>query len=190
MKIKKLIILVVLLSLWGGSMIFADAVSHKIKVTVNGSALSDQGVIVDGTTYLPLRQLADKFHALITWDDNNKQVNIHKPNIHMMTMSGTIPFQTVRKGSTVTLQVAAQGDSLTTPISGVKIVIVDVNGSDKLLHEEEVARHRDTYAFQLLTKETKYKFNHEGEYKVRMYMKPAKGGDWMLVSEKLIFSES
>ena len=190
MRFRKVLVSVLLLSLWGGSMIFADTVSQKIKVTVNGSNLGETGITVDGTTYLPIRQLADTFNAFITWGDN-KQVNINKPNIHMMTMSvtanGIFPFQAVEKGSTVTFYVLVHGDSLSTPISAAKMEIIDPAGGVKELYSE--SNPENLNVFQLRTKEQKYKFGSEGEYKVRMYMQPAKSTEWTLISEKLIFSK-
>jgi hypothetical protein len=190
MRFKKVLISALLLSLWGGSMIFADTVSQKIKVSVNGSALSESGIVVDGTTFLPIRQLADSLNAFISWGDN-KQVNINKPNIHMMTMSvnsnGVYPFQAVEKGSTVTFYVLVHGDSLSTPISAAKMEIVDPGNTAKELYYE--SNPENLNIFQLRTKELKYKFASEGEYKVRMYMMPASGSEWTLVSEKLIFSK-
>jgi len=191
MRFRKVLASVILLSLWGGSMIFADTVSQKIKVTVNGSALNDSGIVADGTTYLPIRQLADTFNAFISWGDN-KQVNINRPNIHMMTMNvaqnGSVyPFQAVEKGSTVTFYVLVHGDSLKTPISAAKMEIVDPGDSVKEIYYESDPENLNV--FQLRTKEQKYKFGSEGEYKVRMYMKPAGSEEWTLVSEKLIFSK-
>lgn len=189
MRFKKVLVSVLLLSLWGGSMIFADTVSQKIRVSVNGSNLNESGIVVDGTTFLPIRQLADTFNAFITWGD--KQVNINKPNIHMMTMSvtanGVYPFQAVEKGSTVNFYVLVHGDSLKTPISAAKMEIVDPGDAVKELYYESDPENLSV--FQLRTKEQKYKFGSEGEYKVRMYMKPAKSNEWTLVSEKLIFSK-
>jgi len=190
MKLKKVLVSVLLLSLWGGGMIFADTVNQIIRVSVNGSSLNDTGIVVDGTTYLPLRQLADTFNAFISWSDN-KQVVINKPNIHMMTMSvnsnGVYPFQAVEKGSTVTFYVLVHGDSLNTPLSAAKMEIVDPGESVKELYYED--KPENLNVFQLRTKEIKYKFGSEGEYKVRMYMKAEKSSEWTLVSEKLIFSK-
>lgn len=190
MKLKKVLVSVLLLSLWGGGMIFADTVNQIIRVSVNGSSLNDTGIVVDGTTYLPLRQLADTFNAFISWSDN-KQVVINKPNIHMMTMSvnsnGVYPFQAVEKGSTVTFYVLVNGDSLKTPLSAAKMEIVDPGNTVKELYYE--SNPENLSVFQLRTKEIKYKFGSEGEYKVRMYMKAEKSNDWTLVSEKLIFSK-
>ncbi|REK58478.1 MAG: copper amine oxidase [Thermobacillus sp.] len=190
MRFKKVLISVILLSLWGGSMIFADTVSQRIKVSVNGSTLSETGIVVDGTTFLPIRQLADTLNAFISWGDN-KQVNINKPNIHMMTMSvnssGVYPFQAVEKGSTVTFYVLVHGDSLNTPISAAKMEIVDPGNTAKEFYYE--SNPENLSIFQLRTKELKYKFGSEGEYKVRMYMMPGKSSEWTLVSEKLIFSK-
>jgi len=185
MRLKRLFVSFLLLSLLGGGMIFADTVVNKIKLTVNGAELSDSAIVADGTTYVPLRQVSDLLGAFVTWD--NKQVNINKPNVHMMTLKGSTPFQVVPKGAKETFIVAAQVDSLKTPISAVKIVMLDPSDAELEIYYNDVSVDRDTSAaFNLISPETTYRFNKEGEYKVRIYMKAAKSSDWTLVAEKLI----
>ena len=190
MRFKKVLVSLLLLSLMGGSVIFADTVINKIRVAINGTSLGESGIVMDGTAYVPLRQVANNFFAFVTWNDN-KQIDINRPNIHMMTMSvnsnGVYPFQAVEKGSTVTFYVLVHGDSLSTPISAAKMEIVDPGNTAKELYYE--SNPENLNIFQLRTKELKYKFASEGEYKVRMYMMPASGSEWTLVSEKLIFSK-
>jgi hypothetical protein len=185
MKFKKLLASVLLLSLWGGGMIFADTVINKIKVTFNGSALNDSAIVVDGTTYVPLRQVANQFGAFVTWGDN-KQVNINKPNVHLriIDVKSKSPFQAVPKSSKeITFIVTAEVDNLSTPISSIKIVVLDPSGAEQQIYQEDVQLDN---AFYLATPEINYKLKQEGEYKLSMYMKPEKSSEWTLVSEKMI----
>jgi len=186
MRFKKVLVSLLLLSLMGGSVIFADTVINKIRVAINGTSLGESGIVMDGTAYVPLRQVANNFFAFVTWNDN-KQIDINRPNIHMMTISGSTIFQAVEKGSTVTFYVLVHGENLTTPISDARMVIVDPTGEEKEIYAE--SNPEDVNVFRLRTKDVKYKFSHAGEYKVRLYMKPEKGGDWVLVSEKTIYSQ-
>lgn len=186
MKFKKVLVSVLLLSLLGSGMIFADTAINKIKVTVNGSALNESAIVVDGTTYVPLRQVASLFGAFVAWGDN-KQVNINKPNIHMriIDVKSKTPFQVVPKSSKeITFIVAAEVDNLSTPISSIKIVMLDPSGTEQQIYQEDVELDN---AFYLVTPEINYKIKQEGEYKISMHMMPEKSNEWTLVSEKLIF---
>ena len=189
MKVKKLLVLVVLLSLWGGTMMFADSVSQKVRVIVNGSELKETGVLTDGNTYLPLRQIADTLQSLITWDEASKKVTLNKPNVHMFTFNDKAnPFGGVTKGSAITFSVWAQVDSLYTNISAIKVSIVDPYGREDAIQTQEIAEKKDNFWFK--TKEIKYNFDVAGNYAIRMYMKPSDSNSWSIVSEKLIISEA
>ena len=187
MRFKKVLVSFILLSLMGGSMIVADTAINKIKLSINGSALNDSAIVVDGTTYVPLRQAASLFGAFVTWD-NNKQVNINRPNIHMMAVKDDTYFQAVWKGSTVTFDVLVQGDSVETPISEIKLVIADPNGVEKEIYYEANPENVKIFKLDPNVKVT-YEFKKSGDYKLRMYMKPEKSNDWVVVSEKVIVSK-
>ena len=185
MRFKKVLILLLLLTLMGGSMIFANA--SKYRLTINGKSLGDLVAVVDGVRHVPVHLLASHFFSFVTWDDNKQIVHVNKPNIHMMTISGTTIFQGVEKGSTVTFYVLVHGENLTTPISAARMDIVDPYDSEKEIYYESNPENLDV--FRLRTKDVKYKFSYAGEYKVRLYMKPEKGSDWVLVSEKTIYAQ-
>ena len=188
MKVKKLLVLVALLTLWGGTMMFADAASQKVRIAVNGSDLGEVGLLSDGTTYLPLRQISGTLQSLIIWDDANKKVTINKPNVHMTTFNDkNAPFGKVTKGSKTPFWVWAQVDSLYTDITAIKVVIVDPSRKEKLIQSLKVTTRKDN--FQVLTEQVKYDFVEAGNYPVRMYMMQAGSEEWTLVSEKLIISE-
>lgn len=186
MKFKKLLVLMVLLSLWGGTMMFADAASQKIKILVNGKELGESGLVIDGTTYLPLRQISGALQSLVTWDETNKKVTINKPNVHMFTSNkDEYTFQEVKKGHAEPFRVAVQVDSLRTEISALKIVLVSPSGKEQLIQSLKVPSQKE--AFQLRTELIKYEFDTAGEYAVRLFMK-AGSDDWTLMSEKIIMS--
>lgn len=189
MKWKKTLVLVMLLSVWGGTMMFADSVSQKVRVIVNGSELRESGVLMDGNTYLPLRQIADTLQSLIIWDEASKKVTLNKPNIHMFTFNDkAIPFGVVIKGSEAKFSVYAEVDSLSASIEAFKFSIVDPYGREKTIQTEEISPKKDYFAFR--TKEIKYDFDATGSYAIRMHMKPSGSDSWSIVSEKLIISES
>ncbi|PZD93848.1 copper amine oxidase [Paenibacillus sambharensis] len=186
MKAKKLLVLVALLSIWGGTMIFADSASSKIKVIVNGSELDEAGVMTDGKTYLPLRQISNSLQALISWDEASKKVTINKPNVHMFLFQNNTVFGKVSKGSRYTFSVWAQVDSLRMNISALKVTIADPSGREELIQSQDVNAQKDNFWFR--TKDIRYAFEAGGSYTVRFYMKPD-GDEWKVVSEKLIIAE-
>ncbi|MDQ6420886.1 stalk domain-containing protein [Paenibacillus sp. LHD-117] len=188
MKFRKIAIMLLLLSLWGGSMIFADAASQKVRVMINGIEQDEGGVLLDGKTYLPLRQLAEAMGAVIRWDDNNKRAVIYKPNVHMFLYKGNTPFGVVDKGYQGKIKVFSQIDNLKTDISGVKVTISDPYGKERFIQSESVTNNSDTFWF--VTDEFDYKFDASGKYTVRFYLRLAGSDEWVPVSEKLITSRN
>ncbi|MBR2569121.1 MAG: hypothetical protein IKE34_08030, partial [Paenibacillus sp.] len=85
MKCKKIAALVLLGSIIGGTYVssipqaHAQSGSERIEVQVNGSSVSDAGVIIDGKTYLSVRELQDTIQGFIYWDAANKKLYIDKP---------------------------------------------------------------------------------------------------------------
>ena len=55
MKWKRVLLCVMVFSLLGGSLLFADSVNEKIRVIINGKEASDGGYLINGTTYVPVR---------------------------------------------------------------------------------------------------------------------------------------
>ncbi len=188
MKVKKLLVLVVLLSLWGGTMMFADSVSQKIRIFVNGSELKENAVLIEGNTYLPMRQIADTLQSLIIWDESSKKVTLNKPNVHMVTfIGGTKIFGNVTKGDKLDFDVLAQVDSLSVGISGIKISIFDPYGREQIIQEKKVSPETDNFWFK--TEKISYKFENTGNYAIRLFMRQAGSDNWSIVSEKKIASK-
>ena len=61
------------------TLLFADSASQKVRLLMNGRELDDGSYIIDGKTYIPLREL----EGLIYYDDSTKTVYYYKPNVHI-----------------------------------------------------------------------------------------------------------
>lgn len=188
MKFKKVAILLVLMSLWGGSMLFANSAAQKVKVIINGADQEDGGIIVDGKTYLPLRQLASSLQAIVEWDGQSKKATVYKPNVHMFLYQGNSPFGLVDKGFQGKFKVFAQIDNLKTDIAAVKVSIFDPSGKEKVIQSEAANPKSDNFWF--VTEEIDYKFETTGKYIVRFFMKVSTADEWTAVSEKIITSRN
>lgn len=186
MRFKKVMIWLMLLSLWGGSMIFANAATQKVRVVINGIDQDDGGIIHDGKTYLPLRQLANAMQAVLVWDNQNKRATIYKPNVHMFLYQGNSPFGMVDKGFQGKFKVFAQIDNLKTDIAAVKVSIFDPAGKEKVIQSEDANPKNDNFWF--VTEEIDYKFESSGKYTVRFFMKITASDEWTAVSDKIITS--
>lgn len=184
---KKVAVAVLLLSVWGGSMIFANTAANKVSVIFNGSELDDDGALIEGKTYLPLRQLANSFQALIEWDSNKKAAIIYKPNVHMFVFQGksSNSFGIVDRGS-YKFHVFSQIDNLKTGIEAIKVSIFDPKGKERIIQTESVNQKNDNFWF--VTEEIDYRFETAGKYTIKFFMKMSANDDWTAVSEKVITS--
>lgn len=182
LKWRRVAVLVIAFSLMGGSMLFADAASQKVKLLLNGRELEDGGYIIDGKTYVPLRNL----EGLAEYNEETKTVNYYKPNVHMSLYEkkegGGRVFGNVPKTGKLEFYVLSQIDNLKTDISAVRVSITAPDGSVKEIQTDEIKEQRDNFWFQ--TKAFTYDFKTTGKYTVGFYMKPAGGTDFVLVSEK------
>ena len=187
MKGKKVLVLTLAMALWGGTMIFADSASQVFRVIVNGIELKDSGIMDDGKSYIPLRQLATQLQALVVWDDNAKKVVVTKPNVHMFLFQDKTPFGGVDAGKKVTFSVFAQVDNLTTDIQSFKISIKDPSGKETLIQQDSLPGRKDNFWFR--TNDFKYEFDTSGTYTIRFSMRLSASDDWSVVSEKNIISK-
>ncbi|QJC52428.1 copper amine oxidase [Paenibacillus albicereus] len=188
MKGKKVLVLTLAMTLWGGTMIFADSASQAIRVALNGSELSEGGIMSEGKSYLPLRQLASQMQALVLWDDNAKKASIIKPNVHMFLFkTDKSTFGGVEAGKKVTFSVFAQVDTLTTDIHSFRITITDPAGKETLIQQDTMKSSKDNFWF--LTDDFKYSFDSAGKYSVRFSIRLAAGDEWSVVSEKNLLAK-
>ncbi|WP_211745366.1 copper amine oxidase [Paenibacillus sp. Marseille-Q4541] len=181
MKWKRTLALVLVFSLvGGGSMLFADSVTEKIRVVINGNDVNGGGYYINGTTYAPVREI----NGLTSWDAGSKKVTVIQPNVHITLFKGDTVFGNVNVGK-LKFNVLSQVDSLDGKVSEVKVAITDPSGKVKDIQSEKLGSgSKDNFWFK--TNDFTYDFKKSGKYKVGFYMKPSGGNSFFLVSEKVI----
>jgi hypothetical protein len=184
MKVSRVVAFVLLFTIIGTTLAFGDSLLGKIRVFVNGKE-SPEGVLIDGKSYLPLRELSESLHAMIDWDDSAKQAIIYKPNVHIFLFREKQPFGAVNKGK-LTFNVFSQIDNLQTNIHSVKVTIEDPLGKSTTIQEQEVKNLKEKDNFWFVTEDIKYDFKTTGKYTVKFFMKRDKAGSYELVAEKVI----
>jgi len=189
MKVRKLLVMVVVLTLVFGTAAFAESITQSIRVELNKKEL-DGGLLVDNKAYVGVGALSRAMQALVSWDNDAKRASIYKPNVHMFTMKGDNPFGSVTKGRTK-FNVFAQIDSLKTDITAFKVTITDPYGEETLIDGRDSSDKdfptRSDFWFK--TKDISYDFNAAGPYTIRFYMALSSGdGSLQVVSEKSIAS--
>lgn len=179
MRWKKIALCVLVFSLMGSSLLFADAVNQKIRVWSNGKEISDGGYLIDGKTYIPAREAG----GIVSWDGSGK-VTILKPNVQIVLFKGDTVFGNVNVGK-LKFKVLSQVDSLTDDISSVKVAITDPSGNIKDIDSRDMEGTKKE-DFWFSSSEITYDFKDSGKYRVGFYIKVSKNGDYVLVSEKVI----
>lgn len=180
MRWRRVALLVVAFSLMGGSLLFADSASLKVKTLLNGRELEDGGYMIDGKTYIPVREL----EGLIEYDDSTKTVKYYKPNVHMFLFTDEAVFGDIKKTGKLKFNVFSQIDNLRTDISAVRVSITAPDGASKVIQTSDIKEQRDNFWFR--TEDYTYDFKSSGKYTVGFYMKASGGSDFTLVSEKSI----
>lgn len=188
MKIHRLIILTLALSVICGGGLYADSIAQQLRVWFNKQEMDNAGLFIDDKAYLSVESVSDKLNMMSTWDPTRKTMAIYTPNVHMFTMHDSLPFGTVRKEK-VKFFVFSQIDNLNTEISAFRVTITDPYGDDTILdgrssEDEEFPKGLDSFSFK--SKEVSYDFKHSGKYIVRFWMKPAGETLMQVVSQKII----
>jgi hypothetical protein len=188
MKVRKILIITMVLTLVCGSAVFAESVSQGLRVVINKKEIEDAGVLVDNKAYLAVRTFASSVQAMLSWDEEAKKVTVYKPNVHMFTMLDNAPFGGVKNGRNKFL-VFAQIDSLKTDISAFKVTITDPYGEEAIIDgrdsgDKDFPDGKDNFWFK--TKEINYDFPYAGPYVVRFWMKQAGTTSMQIVAEKVI----
>ncbi len=163
----------------GSSVLFADAAYQQVRVWINGSEVDGGSYIIDGKTYVPLREI----DGLVDFDNDAKTVKLYKPNVHIFLFKGDTAFGNVNKGK-VKFNVFTQVDNLKTDISAVKVAITDPSGDQKEIQSQTISQQKDNFWFR--TYDFTYNFATTGQYTVGFYMKKAGASDYTLVSQKVI----
>lgn len=199
MNIKRWAVLTLVLCLVTGGAAVADSRwgnyegYSKVRVNVNGDTMSMDGVPafnVNGSTVLPLRQVAEAFNAIVKWDSGTQTANIYKPNVDMFvaqeasTSNIKKPFGKVDQNTTRSFDVFVQVDNLLTGVDGFKLSILDPYGSEVDSSVNSIDGSQDNFWF---IAPFKVKFSESGNYTVRFAFDV--DGKYVTVSEKLIVSE-
>ena len=189
MKIRNIAICAIAVSLFGGTAVGAEELfqtfkGKRIPVTINGEAISDGGLVIDGKTYIPLQSNA--LQAMVQTDANG--VHIFKPNVHisLFTSDKLIPFQSVVQGKWDFI-VLAQIDNVKTKVHSLQVAIIDPSGEKVESQEVPLTEGKD--AFWFTSSPIKMEFQKTGQYKVQLLMKPTKEGSYQLLAEKILESK-
>lgn len=96
-KNKRLMLIVAMALLFTfslGSMAMGEAAQRVVKIFINGQEVNAQDknpIIIEGTTYVPLRMLGEMFNKTVAWDGPNYAVRItDKPDSNVQELQNTI----------------------------------------------------------------------------------------------------
>lgn len=181
MKWKKVLVCVLVLSLMGGSgLLFAESINNRVRVWLNGRELKDGGYLINGTTYVPVRE----FDGAVHWDSRTGNVKVIKPNVHIFLFKGDTVFGNVNKGK-LKFNVFSQIDSLNDQIYAVKVAIQDPAGNIKDIQSQVIEDpSKDNFWFR--TDDFTYNFSTAGKYSVGFYIKTSANASYVKVAEKVI----
>jgi hypothetical protein len=205
MKVPRLLTLVLSLSMFGTAGVFASSMwgdyegFGKVKTVINNveKQFADGNTpsfLIKGNAVFPVRELSESLQSLVRWDSAKNTVSIYKPNVHMFVAekvnddySVTSPFGKVPKGKKIDFAVFAQVDSLKTPFYSFKISIQTPSGEQAVApHEKVVNGSKENFWYPW---PFTVPFNESGEYVIKFSIKLDEGGDYTVVSEKVIVSE-
>ncbi|TDF96585.1 stalk domain-containing protein [Paenibacillus piri] len=204
MKVPRLLTIVLSLSLFGATGAFASSMwgdyegFAKIKMLVNDveKPFADNetpAFIIKGNSVFPVRMLSESLQTLVRWDNGSKTISVFKPNVHMFVAekvnddySVKSPFGKVPKGKKIDFAVFAQIDSLKTPFYSFKISIDSPSGEQVAAHEKVVNGEKENFWYPW---PFNVSFGETGEYVIKFSVKLDEGGDYTVVSKKVIVSE-
>ena len=186
MKYKRIAALALVGSILGGSFLSvapvagADSSVEKVEVRVDGQTIPEGGLVVDGRTFVSVKQLQDTLRAFLYWDADNKRLYMNKPNINLLLFRDKTPFGKVEAGNKIQFSVLAQVDSLKTEVDAIKLTITDPKGKTTQIQESALNTKEDNFWFR--SDELRYEFKHKGHYKIQSFMRQ-KGGEFTLLAE-------
>jgi hypothetical protein len=214
MKAKRLIILTLVFSMVFGATVYADSLWGTYnnfpiaKVFVNDSEVTFKdgevpAVVIDGSTVLPIRKVAEQLQAIVQWDKSTMTAKIYKPNVHMFVSEEVkidknkqvavikSPFSVVETGKTVEFVVVVQVDGLKTEATGFKISIIKPDGVEYDSKEVTAGTTSSSLLpaiFGYTSLPFNLKFSQKGTYLVSFSFKD-KDNNYTVISQKSIVSE-
>ncbi len=208
---KKKIILLISIALlfniatvYAGTSIYGYFHSYSIvKVHVNGEKLDSEvpGFIIDNTTVLPMRIVAEALNAIIVWDDENSTANIIKPNVNMQFTANPVydkekktymiysPFGKIpsNKRYHFNFHVYTEVDNLPREWIEIKVVLKDPDG--QVVQEGNVQLYDATQenSLQYINFFKEVDFVKTGNYYVEFLIKSESTKDtYLKIGEKFI----
>lgn len=198
MKLKRILLLILMFIIFGAATAFANDSfewykGKSVKVIVNDKELSSPGLLIEGKTMLPLREIANTLQAIVNWNGNTQTVNIHKPNVHitlvqMLKGNSFRSFGQVIHKTNFEFNIFTQVDSITTKVHSFKITIVDPKGEILYTYEDVLTQQKEN--IWIGTPAIDLEFKELGKYTVKVFMKVDEKADYSLVSEKMFPSIS
>ncbi|HEX7056006.1 MAG TPA: stalk domain-containing protein [Bacilli bacterium] len=200
MKLKRLLVLIVVITVIGGISVFADDgfdtfKGKTVKIFVNDREASSNGLLVadkNGLTksMVPVRDIADALQALVEYDEATQSINVYKPNVQMSVMymaKDSVQFLgDVTRGQKLTMYILTWIDSVKTNLSALKVTVEDPYGGEIFSDVKEVNEQSDDH-FWWGSKKMPVEFKYSGPYVVKLYMKDS-NSDYTLVSQRIIKS--
>lgn len=197
MKLKRLLLIVLALSLFSAATVVANdgfdwLKAKKIKLKVNGETLSASGLIAnidkDNKTMIPVDDIANALQAVVKWDEASQTLNIAKPNAHIYLLtpqggSSEGMFARVYYDETSVFSILVHLDSVQEAHS-LRFDIIDP--ADNVVYSSE-GRTKEPDAGMIWHRTPKnitMKFKRLGKYTVKVYLKPDEKSDYFLISEK------
>jgi hypothetical protein len=196
MKVRKIIILTMVLTLIFGTAVFAESITQKLRIVIDKKEYDDAGILVDNKAYVAVGTLAQSLQALVSWDNEAKKVTIYKPNVHMFLMMDSAAFGVVDKNSRIKFRVFSQIDNLKTNITAFKVTISDpydnvtlIEGRDDKDKDWKEFYYPGKDNFWFTTDGFSYQFDYAGKYTIQFWMKIDDNSPMQVVSEKVITSK-
>ncbi|WP_150266389.1 hypothetical protein [Paenibacillus tepidiphilus] len=182
-KMTKLSVLtLLLLSLSGGSVLYAASGDSELAVYLNNKLLKQSGIITGGKAYLPAEQLPDNLHFILATDDSGKSVRIFKPNVNLVLMDGEGQiFGKVRSGVSNKISALVQVDSLETEISELKMTLTDPAGKTVTLDSRQIKEKGSSFWYK--SAEYTNSFEVKGIYAIEVFFRTAAANGWTAVAE-------
>ncbi|WP_151735897.1 hypothetical protein [Paenibacillus tengchongensis] len=182
MKItRRAVLLLSLLSLTGGTALYAAAGDSEMAVYLNNRLLKLTGIQSGGKMYIPLEQLTDNLHVMQDAGSSNKAIRIYKPNVNLALIDGKGGiFGKVRSGASNTFSVLVQADSLETEITELKITLTDPAGKTSMIDSRKISEN-DSFWFK--SAEYTGSFEVKGSYSIQVFFRPGAENNWAAVAE-------
>ncbi len=173
----------------------------KIKLGDNDIEGAVPAIIVEGSTMVPLRAVAENLDVIVAWDGPNKTVELTKPNVNMLFTANPVydkdnksylvysPFGKLNKTQryNFSFHVFCEMDNL--PYEEIEIMVQLVDPEGEIVAESTVESFDATKenSFQYINLFENINFVATGNYKVEALISGSSTGDeFKKIGEKII----